>query len=163
MAEITTLSVSGGQGNPQKREYFLETVVDFAQAASDNGTALLANDTINALSIPEGSVVLFAGMQVDTVATGGTGTILDLGVKGGDTDAFVDGFDFDAATADSYAVMANTAAPIVFGSAGTLDILIQAATTVATAGKVRVFARILDVSEIGGPIQADAADRDQLA
>lgn len=162
MAEVTTLSTSGGQGNPQKREWSMEVEIDLAAAATAKGSALAAADTINALTIPANTVVLFAGMECTQTPAGGTGTVLDLGVKGGDTDAFVDGFAYDSASAGDYAVLANTAAPIAFGSAGTVDVLIQAATTVSTSGKVRVFARLLDVDAIGDR-GADEVDRDQLA
>jgi hypothetical protein len=163
MATISSLVVSGGQGNPQRREYFLETVIDLADAATAKGSALVATDSIHALTIPAGVVVMFAGMQLEGSASGGTGTVLDLGVDGGDTDAFVDGFNIDTASADAYATLANTGTPTLFASEGTISVRVQAATTVATAGRVRVFARLLDATEIGGPIQADAADRDQLA
>mgnify|MGYP003148088517 CR=1 FL=1 len=58
--------------------------------------------------------------------------------------------------------MANTGVPIVFGSAGVIDVLIQAATTVSTSGKVRVFARLLTVEGVGGDISADEVVRDQI-
>lgn len=162
MAEVTTLSVSGGLGNPQRREYVMEVEIDMAAAATAKGSALVATDTINAFTIPAGSVVLFAGMEAVDAPAGGTGTVLDLGVKGGDVDAFVDGFAYDSASAGDYAVQANSACPIVFGAEGTVNVLVQAATTVATSGKVRVYARILAVSEVGD-VAADEVVRDQLA
>lgn len=162
MAEVTTLVASGLAGNPQKREYTMEVEIDLAAAATAKGSALAAADTINALTVPANTAVLFAGMECTATPAGGTGTVLDLGVKGGDVDAFVDGFAFDSASAGDYAALANTAAPIVFGAAGTINVLIQAATTVSTSGKVRVFARLLDVDAIGDKT-AQIADRDYLA
>lgn len=162
MAEVTTLVASGLAGNPQKREYTMEVEIDLAAAATAKGSALAAADTINALTVPANTAVLFAGMECTATPAGGTGTVLDLGVKGGDVDAFVDGFAFDSASAGDYAALANTAVPIVFGSAGTINVLIQAATTVSTSGKVRVFARLLDVDAIGDKT-AQIADRDYLA
>lgn len=162
MAEVTSFIVSGLRGNPQKREYTMEVEIDLAAAATAKGSALAAADTINAFTIPANTAVLFAGMECTETPAGGTGTVLDLGVKGGDTDAFVDGFAYDSASAGDYAALANTAVPIVFGSAGTVNVLIQAATTVSTSGKVRVFARVLDVDAIGDKT-ADEVVRDQLA
>ncbi len=163
MAEVTTISVSGLQGNPQKREYLMEVEIDMAKAATAKGSALAASDTINAFTIPAGTAVLFAGMECTETPAGGSGTVLDLGVKGGDTDAFVDGFAYDSASAGDYAVLANSACPIAFGAAGTVDVLIQAATTVSTSGKVRVYAWVRDIDGIGGSIAADEVVRDQLA
>lgn len=162
MAEVTTLSASGFMGNPNIREYTMEVTIDLAAAATAKGSALVATDTINALTIPAGTAVLFAGMECTETPAGGTGTVLDLGVKGGDTDAFVDGFAYDSATAGDYAAMANSAVPIAFGAAGVVDVLIQAAITVSTSGKVRVFARCIDIDGIGDR-SADEVVRDQLA
>lgn len=162
MAEVTTLVASGMAGNPQKREYTMEVELDMAEAATAKGSALAAADTINAFTVPANSIVLFAGMECTATPAGGTGTVLDLGVKGGDVDAFVDGFAYDSASAGDYATLANTAAPIVFGSEGTINVLIQAATTVSTSGKVRVFARVMDIDAVGDKT-AQIADRDYLA
>lgn len=162
MATVNTLAASGLQGNPNIREYTMEATIDFAEAATAKGSALVAGDSVRAFVIPTGANVLFAGLQVEAVASGGTGTVLDLGVDGGDTDAFVDGFTYDGAAINTYATQANTACPIVFGAGGNVDLLVQAATTVATAGRVRVYARVIDSSAIGDRV-ADAAARDQLA
>lgn len=162
MAEVTDFIKSGMRGNPSPREYTMEVEIDLAEAATAKGSALAAADTINAFTIPANTVVLFAGLECTETPAGGTGTVLDLGVKSGDVDAFVDGFAYDSASAGDYATMASTACPIAFGSAGTINVLIQAATTVSTSGKVRVFARVLDVDAVGDRSAADAA-RDKLA
>lgn len=162
MAEVTTLVASGMAGNPQKREYTMEVELDMAAAAAAKGSALASSDTVNAFTVPANTVVLFAGMECTQTPAGGTGTVLDLGVKGGDVDAFVDGFAFDSATAGDYAAMANSGAPIVFGSGGTIDVLLQAGSTISTSGKVRVFARVLEVDAVGDKT-AQIADRDYLA
>jgi len=44
----------------------------------------------------------------------------------------------------------------------TVDVLIQAATTVSTAGKVRVWAVLMDVDGLG-EMSADEVTRDALA
>lgn len=162
MAEVTTLIESGQKGGPGVRPYLVDVEIDLAAAATAKGSALAAADTINAFTIPANTAVLFAGMECTATPAGGTGTVLDLGVKGGDVDAFVDGFAFDSASAGDYATLANTAAPIVFGSAGTLNVLIQAATTVSTSGKVRVYAVLMTVDDAGVK-GASTASRDYLA
>lgn len=163
MATVTTLSRDvGGLGNPGRKPYIVEKVIDFAAAATAKGSALAAADVIEAISVPAGAMVLNAGLQVIAAAAGGTGTVLDLGVTGIDADNFVDGFTFDGAAAGAYAQNAAAFQPIILGSADTIDVLIQAATTVATSGKVRVWAVLMDVSPIGDT-EAAEADRDQLA
>jgi hypothetical protein len=76
---------------------------------------------------------------------------------------FVDGFAYDSATAGSYATLANTACPILVTTSDTIDVLIQAATTVSTAGKVRVWAMLMDVDSVGSSKEADEVARDYLA
>jgi len=50
----------------------------------------------------------------------------------------------------------------VLGTADTVDVLVQAATTVSTSGKIRVWALLMSVGEIG-TTEANEVDRDQLA
>lgn len=163
MATVTTLSRSGGVGNPGKKPYFVETVIDLAAAATAKGSALVATDIIEAISVGGNAIVMAAGMECTATPAGGTGTVLDLGITGGDVDRFVDGFAFDSASAGDYATGANTGVPFVMGAADTIDVLIQAATTVSTSGKVRVWAVLMDVDSVGSDKGADEADRDKLA
>jgi len=83
-------------------------------------------------------------------------------VTGVDADVFVDGFAFDSATAGDYAQNAAAFQPVVLGAADTVDVLVQAATTVSTSGKIRVWALLMSVGEIG-TTEANEVDRDQLA
>jgi len=50
--------------------------------------------------------------------------------------------------------------PVVIGTADTIDLLIQAATTAPTSGSLRVWAVLVSVD---GRPTTDAVDRDQLA
>ena len=159
MAEVTSLVAASMN---IRDSYVMEVEIDMAEAATAKGSALAAADTINAFDIPSGMAVLFAGLECTEAPEGGTGTILDLGVKSGDTDAFVDGFDFDNASEGEYADLTNTGAPILFKDVGTIDLLIQAATTVPTSGKVRVFAYVQDSKGVGS-MEPDVAVRDYLA
>ena len=163
MATVTTLARAvGGVGNPSRKPYLVSKEIDFAAAATAKGSALAAADVIEAISVAAGTMVINAGIQVVTAAAGGTGTVLDLGVTGIDADNFIDGFTFDGAAAGAYAQNAAAFQPIILGSADTVDVLIQAATTVATSGKIRVWALLMDVSAIG-TTEAATADRDQLS
>ncbi len=92
-----------------------------------------------------------------------TDTAFDFGVTGGDVDNFVDGFDFDGASAGDYSPQAAAFNPVIVGgTADTIDILLQAMTGTTTAGVVRCYAVLMDIDDIGS-IGADEVDRDQLA
>jgi len=57
MAEVTTLSVSGYQGNPQKREWTMEVEIDMAAAATAKGSALANADWGESGSLRNGLVL----------------------------------------------------------------------------------------------------------
>jgi len=162
MATVSSLSrAEGGKGNPSPKAYFIEQDIDFAAAATAKGTALAASDVIEALTVGGPAIVLAGGIEVIDAAGGGTGTVLDLGVTGGDVDALVDGFAFDSASAGDYADPA-AGTPVVISADDTIDVLIQAATTVSTSGKIRVWAVVVPL-DTDGTKSADEVTRDQLA
>jgi len=149
------------QGRLKRLPRFYIKVIDFAAAATAKGSALAAADVIECLSVPANTVILNAGFEVITVAGGeSSDNAWDLGVTGVDADVFVDGFDGDAAAAGAYAQNAAAFQPVVIGTADTIDLLIQAATTAPTSGSLRVWAVLVSVD---GRPTTDAVDRDQLA
>lgn len=163
MATVTSLAKAvGGLGNPSRKPYFVEVEIDLAAAATAKGSALAAADVIQCISVGAGTAVLFAGTEVVTAPTGGNACTFDLGITGGDVDAFVDDGAITSATAGTYAAMANTATPIVVASADTIDMLLLG-TTPDTAGKIRVFAYLMDVDSVGSSKAAASVDRDTLA
>jgi len=164
MATISTLDPAvRGSGARGRQPYVVQASIDFAAAATAKGSALAAADVIEAINVPAGSVILNAGVEVTTAPSGGTGTVLDVGVTGVDADVFVDGFAFDSASAGDYAQNAAAFQPVVIGSAAdTIDVLVQAATTVSTAGVIRVWAVLVDASDLG-TLGADEVARDALA
>ena len=157
-----TTAAARGSSSRGRSPYMVQTVVDFATALSDKGSALAANDIIPCISVPAGTLILNAGIQVDTVASSGT-TTLDLGT-GTDVDCFVDGFDSDDGTAaGTFAQNAAAYQPILATAADTIDIkLATQSGTALTTGKVRVFAVLMDVTDIGFGVATEAA-RDRLA
>ena len=157
-----TTAAARGSSSRGRSPYMVQTVVDFATALSDKGSALAANDIIPCISVPAGTLILNAGIQVDTVASSGT-TTLDLGT-GTDVDCFVDGFDADDGTAaGTFAQNAAAYQPILATAAETIDIkLATQSGTALTTGKVRVFAVLMDVTDIGFGVATEAA-RDRLA
>lgn len=160
MAAITGL-VRNDTSAAQQEWTLVAVDIDLAAAATDKGSAVVATDTIQAISFDGPMMVLSAGMYCKTTPAGGTGTVLDLGITGGDVDFFVDGFAFDSATAGDYATAAGNAG-YVLGSADTLDILVQAATTVSTSGVVTVFAWARPINLADAKREATEVDRDVL-
>ena len=162
MATVTTLAkAAGGRGNPSKKPYMVEVEIDLAAAATAKGSALAAADVIEAISVGANTVVMFAGAEITTAPSGGNGCTFDLGITGGDVDAFVDGMAITSATAGTYSTLANTACPILVQASNTIDMLLIG-TTPDTAGKIRVFACLMDVDSMGTQA-ADEVDRDLLA
>lgn len=162
MATVTTLAGSASAGRTAGAvPYLVDVTIDFAAAATAKGSALAAADVIECINVPANTLVLNAGFEVITVLGGeSSDTALDLGVTGVDADVFVDGFDGDAAAAGAYAQNAAAFQPVVIGTADTIDLLIQAATTAPTSGELRVWAVLMNVD--GRPARV-SVDREQLA
>jgi hypothetical protein len=164
MATIDLSNGLGGAPRPVRSltnmPYFVEKTIDFAVAATTKGTALAAADVIEVIDVPAGTMVLNAGLQVITVATGESNdTTVDLGITTTEPDIFVDGFDLDAAAAGAYAQNAAAYQPLVVGTADTIDLLIATATTAPTGGTVRVWAVLCDIGAKPAP---GTVDRDVI-
>lgn len=159
-----TTSVARGMGARGRQPYFVQHTLDFAQAVTDKGTALAADDVIPGLTIPANTLILHAGLEVTEVHAGtSTDVALDLGITGGDLDNFVDGFVFDAKAVGTYAPTPAAYSPVIVGgTSDTLDIEIQAMTGTTTGGKIRMFATLLDIDDVG-TMTADEVDRDTSA
>ena len=164
MATIDLSNGLGGAPRPVRSltnmPYFVEKTIDFAVAATAKGSALAAADVIEVIDVPAGTMVLNAGLQVVTVATGeSSDTTVDLGITTTEPDNFVDGFDLDAAAAGAYAQNAAAFQPLIVGTADTIDLLIATATTAPTGGKVRVWAVLCDIGAKPAP---GIVDRDVI-
>jgi len=157
-----TLAAARGSSSRGRSPYMVQTIVDYPTALTDKGSALAANDIIPCIAVPAGTLILNAGIQIDTVASSGT-TTLDLGT-GVDVDCFVDGFDADSGTAaGTFAIPAAAYNPLMAVAAETIDIkLATQSGTALTTGKVRVFALLMDVTDTGHSV-ATEVDRDYLA
>lgn len=117
--------------------YLVENTIDISAINSDAGTAV--SDVLQCIDIPAETLILHAGIEIITALS--SSVTLDLGITGGDVDNFVDG----DANATGYSVLTATARPVI-ASADTLDILCLSA--VSSAGKLRVFALLCDVSGV---------------
>ena len=146
-----------------RKPYQIQNTIDIAVATTAKGTALASSDVYQCLNIPAESVILHAGLQVVTALTGtSSDTAYDLGITGGDVDNFVDGFDADGADALAYAPTSAAYAPVLVPAADTLDILVAAQTGTTLTGTIRVFATLMDISDVGD-MAANEVDRDTLA
>jgi hypothetical protein len=162
MADVTTaLKAATGNSQRGRNVYMVENTLDFANITADPS----ASDVVQAITIPAGTMIMAAGMEVVTSITGANGTDV-VAALGTDLDPnkFVDGFDLDGAAAGAYAPsVTGTGGNEVHGTANTLDVTLTATNADGmTSGKLRVWCAMMDVTEMGDT-SADEVDRDQLA
>ena len=155
-------TLASARGNTQRgrNPYMVQTTLNLATALSDKGSALAASDVIPVIAVAKGTMVLNAGIEVDTASDGSTFTV-DLGMV--DADVFVDGFD---ATSAAAVVAQNPAAyqPVMAVANDNIDVTIATLSGGAvTSGKFRVWAILMDCTDIGNEGTADEVDRDLLA
>ena len=159
MATISTL-LKPAHGNSQRGRtpYYVDMSVDLtAQAISST-----AGDVVQCLTIPANTRVLHAGFQVVESATMNTGTNATATLGAADADEFVAAFDIDGAADGAYAPSVTPSGDITLATADTLDLTFAGDGATYTAGKIRVYAVMMDVSELGD-MSADEVDRDALA
>jgi hypothetical protein len=146
---ITTLNKDGSYFESRQGAnvpYVAECIIDFAEALVAKGSALAADDIIETIYMPAGTVILNAGLQC-MVADDATTLTLHLGITGGDIDEYVVSFDHAAAAAGAYAPqLATDPTWNLITTADTLDIELATLTGTLTSGKVRVWALLVDVN-----------------
>ena len=159
MATITSLlKPAHGSGGIGRQPYYVDMTIDLtAQAISST-----AGDVVQCLTIPANTRVLHAGVQVVTSATMNTGTNATVTLGAADADEFVTAFDIDGAADGAYAPSATPAADITLATADTLDLTFAGDGATYTAGKLRVYAVMMDVSD-QGDVSANEVDRDMLS
>ena len=159
MATITaTLANTHGSSSRGRQPYYVQQIVDLtANSINPNG------DVVQVLTVPANTKIMAAGFQVTKSATQNTGTdataILGTAV---DDNEYVAAFDIDGASDGAYAPCATPAGEVVITSADTLDLTLAGGGASFTAGEIRVYAVLQDVSDIG-EMEADEVGRDQLA
>ena len=161
MANITSLLIaSSGSSSRGRSPYLVENTIDLTATA----ISCTGGDTVQALTVPAGAKVLAAGYEVVASATMNTGTnaTAALGFTGGDVDEFVSAFDIDGAADGAYAPSVAITGDTVSASADTIDLLFAGDGATFTAGKLRVYAIMMDVAT-QGDTSADEVDRDALA
>ena len=139
MATYNVTAAGGTTGHPAngRTPYLVENTIDVSAVNGDSGTA--DGDILQCLDIPAETLIMEAGVEVITALS--SSATIDLGITGGDPDRYVDG----DTNATGFSTLTNTARVIV-ASADTLDAKIAGAAS--SAGKIRVFAVLCDVSGI---------------
>ena len=136
-----------GRYNPGVRTPYLEeNTIDVSQINSAAGSA--QNDVLQCIDVPAETLIMAAGVEVLTACS--SSVVIDIGVTGSsagfsDPDAFVDAYD---ATGAAYAPrdVADAAPMLTCKVADTIDALMAGAAS--TAGKIRVWAVLCDISGV---------------
>ena len=159
MATITSLLLPAtGNSNRGRMPYQVELIIDLTAQAIDCSSA----DVVQCITLPANTHILHAGVQVVESATMNTGTNATITLGAADVDEYVTAFDIDGASDLAYAPSVTPSAEVVLSSADTLDLTFAGDGATFTAGKLRVYALLMDVSEQGST-SANEVDRDTLA
>jgi len=159
MATITSLLLPAtGNSNRGRMPYQVELIIDLTAQAIDCSSA----DVVQCITLPANTHILHAGVQVVESATMNTGTNATITLGAADVDEYVTAFDIDGASDLAYAPSVTPSAEVVLSSADTLDLTFAGSGATFTAGKLRVYALLMDVSEQGST-SANEVDRDTLA
>ena len=158
MATITaTLAPAHGGDSRGRQPYMVEQTIDLT------ANSIAPGDVVQALTVPANTKIIAAGIQVTASATQNAGTdataILGTAV---DDNEYVAAFDIDGAADGAYAPSAAVAGDVVITSADTLDVTLAGSGASFTAGTLRVYAVMMDVSALG-EMTANEVDRDTLA
>ena len=159
MATITaTLANTHGSSSRGRQPYYVQQIVDLtANSINPNG------DVVQCLTVPANTKIIAAGFQVTTSATMNTGTDATAALgTGADDNEYVTAFDIDGASDGAYAPSVTVSADLVITSDDTLDLTLAGSGASFSAGKIRVYAVLQDVSDIG-EMEADEVGRDQLS
>ena len=158
MATITaTLANTHGSSSRGRQPYYVQQIVDLT------ANSIAPGDVVQCLTVPANTKIIAAGLQVTSSATMNTGSnaTATLGTDA-DADEYVTAFDIDGASDGAYAPSVTVSADLVITSANTLDLTLAGDGASFSAGKIRVYAVLQDVSDIG-EMEADEVARDQLA
>ena len=157
MATITaTLANTHGSSSRGRQPYYVQQIVDLtANSINPNG------DVVQCLTVPANTKIITAGFQVTSSATQNTGTDATAALgTGADDNEYVTAFDIDGAADGAYAPSVTVSADLVIGSADTLDLTLTGSGASFTAGEIRVYAVMMDVSALG-EMEAAEVSRDQ--
>lgn len=130
-----------------KRLAFVEVELDFAKIvaarSAASATALAAADTLQVIQVPAGALMLAGGLNVTSAETTNTTATFDLGCTGG-TPIAANAFANDVASNATSLNSTGLAAPVLFSSADTIDLLIN--TDDPTDAVIKVWALFFNVN-----------------
>ena len=158
---IAALPSQSGMGAMRMIQAYLD--IDALVAEGYSGAN---GDIFQLLEIPAGTLVLFAGAEVEKAFT--SSCTLDMDFAAGDD--IIDGADitstgFCAEGSNGQSNDVTTGAASTFtqfvSSTDTIDCLIAGAAP--ATGRLRVYACVIDCNDVGAAGKADTVDRDQLA
>ena len=159
MATITSLLLPAtGNSNRGRMPYQVELIIDLTAQAIDCSSG----DVVQCITIPANTHIVHAGVQVVESATMNTGTNATIILGAADANEYVTAFDIDGASDAAYAPSVTPSAEVVLATADTLDLTFAGDGATFSAGKLRVYALLMDVSEQGSS-SANEVDRDYLA
>ena len=156
MATITaTLAPAMGNSQRGRNPYMVEQVVDLT------ANSIAPGDVVQCITVPANTKIIAAGFEVTASATMNTGTDATAALgTGADADEYVTAFDIDGAADGAYAPSVTVSADLVIGSADTLDLTLAGSGASFSAGEIRVYAVMMDVSALG-EMEAAEVSRDQ--
>ena len=158
---IAALPSQTGMGAMRMIQAYLD--IDALVTAGYSGAD---GDIFQLIEIPAGTLVLFAGAEVEKAFT--SSCTLDMDFAAGDD--MVDGADitstgFCAEGSNGQSNDVTTGAASLFtqfqSSTDTIDCLIAGAAP--ATGRLRAYACVIDCNDVGASGKADTVDRDQLA
>ena len=158
---IAALPSQTGMGSMRMIQAYLD--IDALVAEGYSGAN---GDIFQLLEIPAGTLVLFAGAEVEKAFT--SSCTLDMDFAAGDD--IIDGADitstgFCAEGSNGQSNDVTTGAASTFtqfvSTTDTIDCLIAGAAP--ATGRLRVYACVIDCNDVGAAGKADTVDRDQLA
>lgn len=130
-----------------------QTVAKLGRLVEAEVTLPTASGTVEAVALPANSVVLAAGAVVTEAVAGSTAHAFDLSIGSADVATAL-----DVQGVAVGGIVVEAATPQATTVADTLDVVSTVSGT-GTAGKVRVWAMVLDMTDAG---LADEVVRDQL-
>ena len=156
MATITaTLAPAMGNSQRGRNPYMVEQVVDLT------ANSIAPGDVVQCITVPANTKIVAAGFQVTSSATMNTGTDATAALgTGADDNEYVTAFDIDGAADNAYAPSVTVSADVVLASDDTLDLTLAGSGASFTAGEIRVYAVMMDVSALG-EMEAAEVSRDQ--
>lgn len=128
-----------------------------AELVAQGDGELASGDIIQCISLPQGTCVLAAGIEIMTTVAGSTALDIDMGITGGTTGFWINDIDIGSSTsyvATDYVAGTGTAGGYVIGpgaagaTSDTIDILCNTVTGSLTAGVLRVYAVVADVTDL---------------